>query len=276
MSNTLPIKKIYVDSRYRTVDSISDSNFKIQLGRNIYLPDDCIMHIENCVIPHSWYTIEQNINDKMYIKVTQGTTTTCNIITIPSTNYTGASLQAAVKTGLDYYYNGLFLVSYDSLKNTIQIRITNGNTFKVLTDLELSTFLNNTWTGPSYDSMSPNSCNDIITNRTAHTQTYLNPFISGMINLSGFRSIYLTSSTLSNFNTLGAKGENNIIKKIVTASDFGYLIVSDLESDHDYLECSRMTLNTIDFQLQDVKGNMIPLHDSPVSFTIVFSFKPSS
>jgi hypothetical protein len=97
-----------------------------------------------------------------------------------------------------------------------------------------------------------------------------------MINLSGFRSIYLTSSTLSNFSTLGAKGENNIIKKIVTASDFGYLIVSDLESDHDYLECSRMTLNTIDFQLQDVKGNTIPLHDSPVSFTIVFSFKPSS
>ena len=48
MSNTLPVKKIYVDSRFRTVDSDSDFNFKIQLGRNIYLPDNCIMHIENC------------------------------------------------------------------------------------------------------------------------------------------------------------------------------------------------------------------------------------
>ena len=82
-----------------------------------------------------------------------------------------------------------------------------------MTDSELSTFLNNTWTGPNYDPMIPNSCNDIITNRTINVHTYLNPFISGMINLSGFRSIYLTSSTLSNFNTLGAKGENNIIKK---------------------------------------------------------------
>jgi hypothetical protein len=209
----------------------------------------------------------------MYIQVRQGNTTTYNIITIPSTNYTGASLQAAVQTALNYFYNGLFSVSYDGLKNTIQIRITNGNSFKILTDSELSTFLNNTWTGTNYDPMTPNSCNDIITNRTINVHTYLNPFISGMINLSGFRSIYLTSSTLSNFNTLGAKGENNIIKKVVTASDFGYLIVSDLESDHDFLDCSRMTLQTIDFQLQDVKGNSIPLHDSPISFTIVFSFK---
>ena len=28
MSNSLPVKKIYVDSRFRTVDSDSDTNFK--------------------------------------------------------------------------------------------------------------------------------------------------------------------------------------------------------------------------------------------------------
>ena len=67
MSEALQVKKIYVDSRYRTTDSVSDSNFRIQLGRNIYLPDNCIMHIENCVIPHSWYTIETGLNDTMYL-----------------------------------------------------------------------------------------------------------------------------------------------------------------------------------------------------------------
>ena len=35
MSEALQVKKIYVDSRYRTTDSVSDSNFRIQLGRNI-------------------------------------------------------------------------------------------------------------------------------------------------------------------------------------------------------------------------------------------------
>ena len=69
MSNSLPIKKIFVDSRYRTIDSASDSDFRVQLGRNMFLPDDCIMHIESVVIPHTWYTIEQGVNDGMYLKL---------------------------------------------------------------------------------------------------------------------------------------------------------------------------------------------------------------
>jgi hypothetical protein len=76
---------------------------------------------------------------------------------------------------------------------------------------------------------------------------------------------------MSNFNTLAPRGEHNVIKKICTSSDFGYLLVDQHVSDHDYLDISRMTLNTKDFQIEDVKGNYIPFHDSPISFTIVFS-----
>jgi len=271
--NSLPVKKIFVDSRYRTADSNSDSDFKIQLGRNIYLPDDCIMYIENCVISHSWYTIEYGINNHMYFKVVQGSSTTYNIVTIPSTNYTGYSLQLVLQSALNIAYPSLFTVAYDSLKNIMTISITSCNYFKVLTDVELSTKLSNTWGGASYDSSNPASCNDIITNRSTNYNNSTSPFVSGCLNLQGFRNVYLSSSSLSNFNTLGARGENSIIKKIVTSSDFGYLIVSDIDSDHDYLDCSRMTLNTIDFQLTDVKGNLIPFHDSPVSFTIGFSTK---
>ena len=50
----LEVKKIYVDSRHRTTDSVSDSDFRIQLSRNIFLPEECVYHLENCVIPHSW------------------------------------------------------------------------------------------------------------------------------------------------------------------------------------------------------------------------------
>ena len=268
--NSLPVKKIYVDSRYSTNDSDSDSDFKIQLSNNIYLPDDCVMRIENVCIPHSWYTIEKGLNDKMYIKVVQGSTTTYNIITIPSTNYTGASLQTAVQAGLNYFYPGVFTVSYDTLKNAMMISIASGN-FKILTDDELTTGLNGTWTGFAYNTASPTSCNDIITNRTNNFCSPINPFISGCLNLQGFRSVYISSSSLTNFNVLGSRGEQNIIKKVVTSSDFGYLIVDNLTSDHDYLNVSRMTLNTVDFQIRDVRGNIVPLHDSPVSFCIVFS-----
>ena len=142
-----------------------------------------------------------------------------------------------------------------------------------MTDSELATNLNNTWTGPAYDTSAPSSCNDIITNRTINLNNTVSPFISGMLNLQGFRAVYLSSSNLSNFNTLGPQGEQNIIKKVATNSDFGYLIVDTIVSDHDWLECGRMTLNTIDFQIKDVKGNFINFRDSPVSFTVVFSIQ---
>ena len=271
-STSLAVKKIYIDSRYRTTDSNSDSDFKIQLGRNLYLPEDTIMHIENVVMSHSWYTIEAGINDKMYFQVIQGSTTTCNVITIPSTNYSGSELVTVIQSTLNYYYPSLFTVTSNLTKNTIVINISSGF-FKVLTDSELATKLNSTWTGPGYTSSAPTSCNDVITNRTINYNNSISPFISGMLNLQGFRSVYISSSNLSNFNTLGPQGEQNIIKKVATNSDFGYLIIDTIVSDHDWLDCGRMTLNTIDFQIKDVKGNFVNFRDCPVSFTVVFSLQ---
>jgi len=36
----LPIKKIYIDSRHKTLDSVSDSNFKYELPYSIHLPNN--------------------------------------------------------------------------------------------------------------------------------------------------------------------------------------------------------------------------------------------
>ena len=39
----LPVKKIYVDSKYKTADgdpNTSDSNFKFQLQQTVYMPEN--------------------------------------------------------------------------------------------------------------------------------------------------------------------------------------------------------------------------------------------
>ena len=41
--SALPVKKIYVDSRYMTNDSTSTSNFKFQLARNIFMPQNSLL-----------------------------------------------------------------------------------------------------------------------------------------------------------------------------------------------------------------------------------------
>ena len=255
---TLEVKKIYVDSRYCTPDSSSDSDFKIQLARNIYLPERTVMHIENITLPHAWYSIETGINNLLYVKLG----TTCFIATIPSTNYIGSSFATAMTTALG---NG-FTVSYEV--NTNRLTISNSQSFKILTDVELASGLNGAWTGPVYNWSSPSSSNDVIANRTSNSGF---SFVSGMLSLNGFRAVYISSSTLSNYNTVGARGENNIIKKVPVNADFGYQVIDQMVSDHDYLSVERMTLSTIDFQVKDVKGNFIPFKGSPISFTIKFS-----
>ena len=67
MAPHLPVKKIYVDSRFRTSDSDSSSNFKFPLPFSITLPKECIFLIDDVCIPHAWYTVETNVNDMIFI-----------------------------------------------------------------------------------------------------------------------------------------------------------------------------------------------------------------
>ena len=53
----LPIKKIYIDSRNRTQDSVDASNFKIQLPYTIEIPDNTVFFITDICIPHVYQLI---------------------------------------------------------------------------------------------------------------------------------------------------------------------------------------------------------------------------
>ena len=59
----LPIKKIYTDSRCKSSDSISDSNFQIDLPTTFLMPEDSGHYIDDVCIPHTWYPIEADVND---------------------------------------------------------------------------------------------------------------------------------------------------------------------------------------------------------------------
>ena len=52
------IKKVYVDSMYKSNDSVSNSDFIFALKEALYLPDNAVCYIGEISIPHTWYTIE--------------------------------------------------------------------------------------------------------------------------------------------------------------------------------------------------------------------------
>jgi hypothetical protein len=271
----LPVKKIYIDSRYATADSPSTSNFKFQLSRNIHMPQNTVFYLEDVCIPHSWYSVEKGINDTFYFAFNTSAWATYQIV-LPSTNYTGQSLATALQTALDtavgMYSSGVsyFAVSYNININSITIALNrSGTLFEIPSDNDIIA----NFAQYGYSGNTPFSCNELIgnTGSIANVYTSTNPYVSGMLNLNPFRNIYISSPNLGSFTTLGARGESNIIKKVPVTSDFGFLVIDSFTSSHDFLDCSRLTLGTIEFNLRDVKGNFIPLHGGHVSFSIVLS-----
>ena len=284
---SLPVKKIYVDSLHRVSEESTSSNFKIELPYSITMPHNAIFLIDEICIPHAWYSIEEGINDKLYLHIlNQQSGNRYNFrLKIQSGNYNGPLLQAELQAAFDALAAGPgwgIQFSYDSNTFSLRIDVNNStNKFWVLSDVEIANKLRGYWDiaingyGGNINQANPASMNDILRNYEIETKQYSQstPFRSGFLNFQGINNMYLSSPNLGTFTTIGTRGESTIIKKIPVSSDFGYMIIDRSVSVHDYLECGKRTLKTIEFHLRDSKGRYVPMHGSNISFSIVFATK---
>ena len=63
----LPLKKICIDSRDRTADSKSASNFEIELPNTVQMPGNIVFCVSDVCVPHVWKTVEEGFNDNMFL-----------------------------------------------------------------------------------------------------------------------------------------------------------------------------------------------------------------
>ena len=101
-------KKVYVNSKYRTSDSRSPSNFSIELRETLEIPEGTIMQVHEVAIPHVWYSINSS-NNNLYCRhqiVAPATPTgiTYRRIEIPYGNYTAPELASAIKNTIKYIF----------------------------------------------------------------------------------------------------------------------------------------------------------------------------
>ena len=60
-------RRVVIDSRYKTADSNSDSDFSIDLVYPMLIPKNSLMYVEGISLSHSWPVIQKDINDKVYV-----------------------------------------------------------------------------------------------------------------------------------------------------------------------------------------------------------------
>ena len=182
--------------------------------------------ITDVCIPHSWMTVETGSNDNIYFMITEngGLTYTYYIATMSPGVYDGPGFRSALSNAMYASYNGV-AVSYSASSNTLIISVSGaGHAIKIFTDRDIPV-INNVmvsggiiWHGGSYSGGYPATCNDNIQNFTpldAYTR-----YVCNFLNLQIINNVYITSPSLSSYDTVSSF-TNNIIKKVPVSANYG-------------------------------------------------------
>ena len=186
----LPIKKIYIDSRFKSSDSASDSDFKIDLPISFLMPEDTGFYIDDVCIPHTWYPIAER-NNVIVFKYNNSN----KIAYVPPGNYSTVNFGVAIAKAMNDALVNIpprFESIYDAKTNKLTIKLIDefkaANVFQIYTDhfveelapsvahRTMNTMLKNT-VPKAYDS-------------TDH--------VTGYIDIYPVRNIYMTASGLGN------------------------------------------------------------------------------
>lgn len=266
----LPIKKLYIDSRFKAPDSVSDSDFYVDLPQTLLMPEGTGFYLDDISIPVSWYPIEQNRNNKLYVELydpvdpyNSTRTTVTKAIEIAEGSYAvlelGKLIAEAVNTA---FSTSSFSITsnYSKATETITFSSTSNRDWAFLTDPEIK--------AKGYHEPF-RSLNSVLQNTTPKVNR--TTFTTGYVNIFPVRNIYITSFGLGNFNTMSISGERAVVKKVPVTANYGDFIYDQSVIGMDYLDCSKQTLSRIGFRLNNIYGETINLHGHHWSFSIVFS-----
>ena len=219
----LPLKKIYIDSRDRTVDSKSASNFKIELPNTVQMPDNTVFFVTDVCVPHVWKTIEEGFNDRLYLMYSTplppapGSIGRHVIVYLTEGNYKLAELAAHIQTQINASIDDVaksyttFAVTPDATNNSLTISMTGSSStvwFKLYTDAEVVSTIGLYWIGSDPGNLK--SANDVLT--LVSPMKLTTSYQTGFVNLTHTNNVYITSPNLGSFDTL-ATFSNNISRK---------------------------------------------------------------
>ena len=228
----LPIKKLYIDTRLKSPDSKSNSNFSVDLPTTLLMPDNTVFYVDDVTIPVSWYNIDEN-NNNIYVqfKFDGDPTPVYRQKTFAVGNYSILSLAAALEQAIEYMLlvagHGSLGVTATPLIDNNTIRITtsqSGWQFKILSDKELEQTSHN-FARPFA------SINSVISNQQADLATTLT---IGPIDLHQVRNVYIHSPNLATYSTLSLSGARDIIKKVPVNANYNELIFNNIMVAQDY------------------------------------------
>jgi hypothetical protein len=264
--------RIYVDSRFRTTDSASASDFTVELHETVRLPDRCRVRLHDISIPYAWRTVEAGLNQLLFLEELRNGGSARRVLTLPPGQYDGRSLATTLQAlmNADHSWTGAvnpYTVSYSEQRGTIGVQLSPSLvghwTFWPDTMLRQLTM----W--PGADPRNPRSFNRNLRVSELILSSPIAPYESEFVDLMTIKDMYVHTSSFGLLSNVGpSPGDTTCLAKVSVDVGYGYLVYSD-GSSWEYADAAGgQLLRRISFQLRDPTGALVPLHGCDWSFCL--------
>ena len=294
---TEEVRRIFVDSRLKSVNSASNSNFSIDLPMEVSCPAGTQCRIENVCLSIAWPTVSSH-NNKLYLKEILDTGQSYNRIVVirPGVYNKGqlvAELQDKMRDGT-VIADGQWFVSLDD--NNIVFRnssptassviysrddILSKNAIPIFYTTPSGEYIGSTnewpviWSAATSVEALPSVAEDICeVIGVMRERLQLAPNQSrrcSHIDLQPHKVLYLCSDRLPS-NSMDLRGRSDIVKAIMIGNAApGQVLVDSLPNTANFSHFAAFTvLKHIDFTVRDHRGGICDLYNHQISFQIEF------
>lgn len=278
---TLAIRKIHVDSRYRTNLADSHSDFRLKLSQPVNFPDDVEMIADNISIPNTVQTVNASAHYLYMAEYDSNLQVVCRAVPITHGYYTGPSLAQEIGTQLNVlgtlptgWTSGTYLVQYDPDSGNIRIHANFAKLFHVMSDAELQAHDGSG--GLTVNKNRPASINNILRYYST-TDVVSNPVSYDLYNT--FNSLYLDllpvhafmiCSNLNDGRVMSPQGLGDTIACVPCNVNAGITVHHNATTSADAVLVSRRSFETLTFQLRNSQGELVDLNGASWSMSLVF------
>ena len=291
------VRRIFVDSRLRTVASHSNSNFSVGLPYEVAIPAGTEARIDGLLMSHSWPSIETGKNDKLYLQEAPSSGVLYHrIITIQQGTYNIGTLAAELQLQIrasSTITDGVWNVT--SANNQRTFSNTSPTASAVLfsrADLQSKNEIVINWTFPDGLYVASTSNFNLIwaaanvvagplPNNLADACELIglmddriliqpNVFAScDHIDLARHKALYLCSNSLPS-TSMDLRGRSDIIRQIIIGNAApGEVVVDTLPSNVAFASFPSWTvLKHLSFQIRDRSWEIATLYGHQISFVI--------
>ena len=283
---SLPVRRIHIDSREKTDNSDSHSDFRIRLSQSCQFPEDTVCMVDNISIPNTFLTVQTGVNDSLYVAEQLGPTVLCRKVTLDPAYYNATTFAAELALKLNtgtpavMVQNGYTAVYNPSFGNVLVTGHASYN-FVILSDEQIQRFPDAghpdaTGGTLKIDKNFPNSANGILRNVSNGNKAsdpanyhFVTLYRSGFLDLLPVHNCFIHSNIADN-NVMTPRGMSDCIACCPISSDAGVMSHHNVTSTADAINVSKRSFETLSFQLRNAKGQIVDLNGASWSCSLLF------